>query len=208
MNPTISLLVLGLLGGSLQTSFAADPVQLSLNPPAQAAKIGIPFELTLDISGLASGGPESLGAFDLDVHFDASAVQFQGVGFGDPALGDQLDLGGLGSISGFDDSIPGVLNLFDLSLDDAADLDALQATDFTLATLTFTGLTEGSTTLMLTVNALGNAVGAPLDPGFLPATVGLTMAGPPAVVPEGSARTVLPALLGLMVAAWWSGRRR
>ena len=54
------------------------------------------------------------------------------------------------------------MNLFELSLDSAADLNALQAGAFTLATLRFNTLALGTSPLCLEVNALGDAFGDPL----------------------------------------------
>jgi hypothetical protein len=55
------------------------------------------------------------------------------------------------------------VNLFELSLDSASDLDALQAGTFTLATLTYQGIAAGVGSLSLNVIALGDSFGAPLD---------------------------------------------
>ena len=78
--------------------------------------------------------------------------------FGDPTLGDQLDLFSLGSLY-----VPtagvGSVNLWELSLDLPEDLDELQADAFTLVTVTFDTLAAGVSTLGLVVNYLGDSVG-------------------------------------------------
>jgi hypothetical protein len=51
------------------------------------------------------------------------------------------------------------LNLFELSLDLASDLDTLQSGSFTLATLTFDTMAQGTSILNINVNALGDANG-------------------------------------------------
>ena len=101
---------------------------------------------------------------DLDVTFDDSILSFLGFTFGDPILGDQLDLSGLGSLT---DVAPGAgtVNLFELSFDPPADLDSLQAGSFTLGTLAFLAISSGLSDLGLSVNALGDASGNPLTMG-------------------------------------------
>jgi hypothetical protein len=113
-------------------------------------------EIALVISGLGDFVPPSLGTFDLDITFDPAILAFQNAVFGD-----QLDLSGLGSITEIQ---PGVMNvnLFELSLDNPADLDTLQPGSFTLVTLTFATLTDGTSSLAVLINALGAANGLPL----------------------------------------------
>jgi hypothetical protein len=136
-------------------------ITISLNPATQTVTAGSSLDVALVISGLGSGAAPSLGTFDLDLSFNSSILGFTGAVFGDPGLGDQLDLSGLGSLS---IATPGAgsVNLFELSFDAAADLDALQADSFTLATLSFSALSAGTSPLGITLNALGDANGDPL----------------------------------------------
>jgi len=99
-------------------------------------------------------------------------------------LGDQLDLFGLGSLSITDDSTPGLVNVFELSFDLPDDLNNLQADTFTLATLNFTGLAGGTSTLSLTVNSLGDADGNSLTTTLTNDSVQVTAPATP--VPEPS----------------------
>jgi hypothetical protein len=180
-------------------------VEVSLNPAGQTVQVGSPFSLLLAISGLGDGVAPSLGTFDVDVSYDSSALQLESLVLGDGTLGDQLDLFGIGAISEVDSSVPGTINLFELSLDLASDLNSLQAPDFTLANLSFTGLSVGTTALSLTLNSLGDADGFPLDATTQGATVELV------AVPEVSAAVPVSLALAGLVAArglmpW--GRRR
>ncbi len=169
---------------------------LSFAPATQNASVGFPTDVAVVISGLGNGAAPSLSAFDLDVDFDSNVLSFLGVTFGDPVLGDQLDLFALGSLAGTTSGL-GVVNLFELSLDSPADLDALQAGSFTLATLTFDTLAAGFSPLGISVNALGDANGNPLTATIAGGSVTAAGAG---AVPEPA--SLLLVFAGLMVVAW------
>jgi len=156
---------------------------VGLTPSFQTVPVGNPVSVDLYVSGLGNGTPPSLGTFDLNILFDSTILYFNNATFGDPGLGDQLDLFGLGSITSVDDSVPGVLNLFELSLDMPGDLDLFQADSFTLATLTFDTLTTGTSSLSLTINALGDSAGNALSANIQNASV--------APVPEPSTAILL-----------------
>ena len=159
---------------------------LGLNPSVQVVSSGAMVSVDLTISGLGDAVAPSLSTFDVDIFFDPTVVTFANVIFGDSLLGDQLDLFGLGSLTSFDGSVPGLLNLFELSFDDPLDLDELQAGSFTLATITFLSGSPGKSSLDLSVNALGDSFGDPLT----------------ATVSNGSVRAVpLPDTLQLLLAA-------
>ena len=139
----------------------ANQVQLNFIPDSQSVLVGTTMQVAVGISLLNIGEPPSLGAYDLNVLFDPSLFGFSSVIFGDPVLGDQLDLFGLGNLQS---ATPGTgsVNLFELSFDSPADLDAFQAGDFTLFTLTFSALAAGTSPLSLSVNALSDASGGPI----------------------------------------------
>ena len=140
----------------------AHAITLEIVPAAQDVALGGPVDVAIAISDLADQAAPSLGTFDVDVTFDPGILTFVGATFGDPALGDQLDLFGLGSVTATTPGA-GLVNLFELSLDPAADLDALQAGAFTLATLSFIAVGPGNTPIGLAINTLGDAEGASLD---------------------------------------------
>jgi len=150
-----------ILGIVFMTS-AAHAIALSVNPISQNVLLGNSVGVTLDISGLGDSSAPSLGVFDLDLIFDPTILAFNNVIFGDPILGDQLDIFGLGSFFTHDATTPGMVNLFELSLDDEADLNNYQAASFSLATLTFNTLGTGTSSLGLSIKSLGDASGDPL----------------------------------------------
>ena len=136
-------------------------VTLEFEPSAPAVTVGSTVKVAVVISGLGSGAAPSLSTFDLDVTFDDGILSFLSFMFGDPSSGDQLDLASLGSITDVTAG-GGAVNVFELSFDSAADLDALQAASFTLGTLRFTALSTGASALEIGINALGDANGDPL----------------------------------------------
>lgn len=153
--------LLGLL--ALLAVHSAQAITLSIESDPQ---INNQLPVYLKIAGLGDGTAPSLGVFDVDILFDPVFLAFNNATFGDPLLGDQLDLFGLGSSSW---AIPDsdTVNLYELSFDEIDDLNGLQADSFTLATLTFDVVTSGSTTLTIgQINALGDAEGKSLSDNY------------------------------------------
>jgi hypothetical protein len=176
---------------------------ITLTPSSQSVDLGSQAVVSLDISGLGSGEAPSVGAFDIDLSFDSSILALNSVAFGDPLLGDQLDLFSLGSILGAAAGA-GTVNVFEISLDFADDLNLLQADAFTLVTFTFDTLSAGSSLLGLTLNALGDADGLSLDTTLTGAAVNVAAPPPPPVeMPEPSAwatyALLLVGLAGLVI---------
>lgn len=81
------------------------------------------------------------------------------------------DLFGLGAIGPAATPAAGFINIFEVSLDDPVDLDALQADSFTLATATFAPLSAGTSPLDVIILALGDANGDPLAAVVVPSNV-------------------------------------
>ena len=123
-----------------------------------------------------------------------------GATFGDPGLGDQLDLLGLGSVSALAPGA-GVVDLFELSLDPADVLDTEQAGAFTLAALAFIAVGAGSTPLTVSVEALGDALGEPLAAELSAGAV--TVTGVPRVAAPASLVLVAAGLVGAGLARAW-----
>jgi hypothetical protein len=114
--------------------------------------VGVGFEVDVVVAGLG-GGDSSISAYDLDIGFDASLLSFDSVEFGvllgGPA--DSLqDSGLLGA---------GVLDLAELSLLDAGALDTLQPDSFVLATLHFTPIAPGTSSLTFSQAIVANGGG-------------------------------------------------
>ncbi|MCP5519821.1 MAG: hypothetical protein H7A45_21480 [Verrucomicrobiales bacterium] len=173
-----------------QTLSTVNGAVLGFQPSATVVPAVGGFQVSLTVSGLGAGTAPSLGVFDLDVAYDPGIVGLASVGFGDPGLGDQLDLSGFGSITSFDGSVPGQLNLFELSLDTVADLDTLQADSFALCVLSFTPLATGVSALTVSVNLIGDSNGDPLAVDVSPGSI--------TVVPEPGAWGVALAI-GLLL---------
>jgi hypothetical protein len=145
--------------GVASSSFA---LTLGLSPSSQTILPGASTSVDITISGLGDGFAPSLGVFDLDVTFDDTILGFNSVTYGDPVLGDQLDLFGFGSWTETDASTAGSVNMFELSFDFAADLNDFQADSFILGTLFFDAVGIGTSLLELSVRDLGDAEGGAL----------------------------------------------
>jgi hypothetical protein len=175
---------------------------LFIDPSDQAVSVGGTANASLVIAGLGGGTSPSLSAFDVDITFDDSVLSFLGFTFGDPIIGDQLDLFGLGSVTGVTVGT-GTVNLFQLSFDAASDLDALQAGSFILGTLAFQGLSGGSSAVGVQVTALADANGDPLTADVL---AGRIVVGA-APVPE-PATPLLLVVAGIVMCAVTRQKRR
>lgn len=159
MRRKVLSLLIGLL--ILSNSNIVLAISIGFNPVSSTVNLSTTTDVALTISDLGNSVAPSLGTFDLDIIFDPTILSFTSVSYGDPLLGDQLDLFGLGSLTTTTSGV-GSVNLFELSFDFPADLDTLQPASFTLATLSFDTIGVGTSPLGLTVNALGDAFGDPL----------------------------------------------
>lgn len=166
----------------LLVSGTSQAITVSFDPTAQTVATGSSVSVKLGISGLGYGAAPSLGTFDLNIGYNPLLLSFTGVSFGDPVLGDQLDLFSLGSLTSWDNTTPGTVNVFELSFDSATDLNTLQAANFTLATLTFSALSGGISPLSISINALGDANGDPLTVTMANGSVTVTAVPVPAAV--------------------------
>ena len=137
-------------------------VSIDIVPASQDVLVGDTVDVEIAISGLGNLGVPSLGAFDIVLAFDPTVLTYQSAVFGDPLLGDELDVWDFGMNPMGVTSGAGTVNPWEVSLDFPIDLDTLQAGDFTLVTLSFAAAGPGTSTLTLWANALGDAAGAPL----------------------------------------------
>jgi len=151
-----SLLVLAIAAGG------ADAASLQVQPASNSTVVGDTLAVQFTVADLLDGSAPSLGAYDLNVNFDAGVLSYSSISWGT-----QLDLFGLGSIRGLDTSTvaSGHLNAFEVSLDDTSDLDNLQAGNFTLFTLNFNAVGTGSSFLTLAINDLSDSAGNSFAPG-------------------------------------------
>jgi hypothetical protein len=137
-------------------SSASYATSIGFEPASQTVDLGTQVNAALVISGL--GGGTALGVFDVTISFDPLILAYSSVTFGDPVLGDQLGLGSLPIT--FETPSTGAVELFELSFDSPADLNSLQASSFTLATLAFDAVGVGTSSLDMTIHSLGDAYGA------------------------------------------------
>ncbi len=151
-------------------------VTLGFGPVTQA---GGTLTVSIVATGLSQGAAPSLSTYDLDLLFDPDRLAFSGAAFGDPVLGTQVDVNGLGgNLQIVAPAGPGIVNLFESSLDSPEVLDALQADSFILATLSFEVRTAGSSVLQLLGHALGDGNGAEIIAQYGRTTVQAVPIGP------------------------------
>jgi hypothetical protein len=133
---------LGSSGAALAAATAAPlaPPLLALQTATPAVQVGQPVALDLVLSGLVG----TVGGFALEVRYDDSAFALDDVSFGtalgslDGSLDHSIDPGAQTAVFAFD--TPGAVQLYVLSLLDAAQLAPLQSATLTLASLEFTAL--------------------------------------------------------------------
>lgn len=155
--------------------------------------------LTVDVvvSGLGNGVSPSMGSYDLTLNFDPAVLGYTGTTV-DIFLGDYAAAVPEAIISV--NPVAGDVNVFDVSLLPAAQLEASQSDSFRLFSITFDTLAEGVTGLDLSVNALGDQVGdpEPVDNLIVP-VVRVTSSGSATAVPTMSSWGLL-LLVGLLSA--------
>jgi hypothetical protein len=149
------LIVVALSQGS-RTSVLA--VTLEFLPASQMIGLGQSATVDVIISGLAAVGPPSVGVFDLDVTFNPAILSSTGVRFGDllgkPVLGEALTTSS---------SARGVIDLAAVSLLSPEELNALQPARFSLASLDFSSLREGTSPLSFSQALMADAFGGILE---------------------------------------------
>lgn len=139
-------------------SFNANAISIDLVANKSAVNIGDNLEVAVRISGLNDAGAPSIGVYDFDFHFDNSLFSFNSISWGDSTQGNQLDLSGFGSLQN-STSGNGWLNLFELSFDNALDLNQFQAGEFTLFSVLLNTIAVGTGNFSLIANSLGDAYG-------------------------------------------------
>ena len=139
-------------------SFNANAISIDLVANKSSVNVGDNLEVAVRISGLNDAGAPSLGVYDFDFNFDNNLFSFNSISWGDSIHGNQLDLSGFGSLQD-STSGNGWLNLFELSFDDALDLNQFQAGEFTLFSVLLNTIAVGTGNFSLVTNSLGDAYG-------------------------------------------------
>lgn len=127
---------------------------VAIDPPSQTVEVGQLVTVDLLITGLdATGEPEIVSAFDLEVRYDPAILELTGVTFG-PGLS-------TGTVASLQDyaSTPGVIDLAEVSFLTDAELAATQPGSFILATLAFTVKAKGISALTFVFDHVNDVKG-------------------------------------------------
>lgn len=145
-----------LLAGTLLGAGSASALTVEMVPAASSVALGGSLQIDVRVSDLTDLAAPSLGAYDLNVLFDAAALRYSHIGWGS-----QLDLEGMGSLTLEDNNNAGsgLLNLAEISYDNIATLNDQQAGSFVLFSLFFTAAALGNAQVGLDVLSLANAEG-------------------------------------------------
>lgn len=179
-------------------SQAIPTVSLEPNPQTIVGVGGNAF-IAVVISGLGNFTAPSLGGFDFDLSYDSSIISAASLVFGS-----YLDLGILGSAQFSDLSTAGSIHLDEVSFEDPIDLNASQPGMFTLATIGFTGLALGSSSLAFTYAALSDQDGGSISE-FGTLNTSITVVASSAVPESGSTFPLLVLGFVSLVTLRWVG---
>lgn len=149
----------------------ADSVVLTVVPGSSTVNVGSKVSVQVEISGLQGDAPNgpSLGGYEFLFSYNSADLGDPVVTFGDPILGDELALDStpsitcIGTACGASTDFP--LEIGEVSLNSIAQLNGGQAADFTLATITFTALSKGTSSLDLSDVTLADENGNALALG-------------------------------------------
>lgn len=169
---------------------------ISVTPSSTSVSPDSTVNVALSVSGLGDSSAPSLGTYDITLAFDPSMLGFISASYGDPSLGDQLDLSGFGTFSSTS-LTSGAVELFELSFDSPSTLDTQQAGAFTLADLTFNALAPGVSSLDLTANAVGDSYGNALTVQLADSQLTVSGAGPGTIPAPGTEFLLGAGLLAL-----------
>ena len=139
-------------------------VSLTLETASTMVEPSNNFDVALVVSGLGNLGPDSVGDFDIDILYDQGTMAFVGYELGN-LLGDVLAGEAIDWSWG---DLGGSIDVAETSLLSDSELDALQPSSFTLATLTFHYLGPDPSTISIDDSdpdwtyKVGNAFAAPL----------------------------------------------
>jgi hypothetical protein len=191
---------LAAVGATILFAPARAATSITLDPVSQNIAVGGTALVNLNVSGLgAAGVTPSLGGWLAHIAFNNSIISINSVTFGT-----NLDLGIFGVIQGVDATTAGLLQIDEVSFEDIAALNAAQPSAFTLATLKFTGLTAGTSTLTFSRLELSDELGFPMATSM--STASITVGGGTGVPDAGA--TTLAGVLCVALLCLIDARRR
>lgn len=181
----------------------APAANITMSSTGSTNSIGSNVTVSIQITGLTDSAAPALAAYDLDVVYDPTVLQFSSASFIDPASAiNQLDfpeVGGLGFL-GLTADLGAIIDTFGVSGNSASVLNSMQAGQFTFLSLVFTTLSVEQTNIALDVldpNLLfSDADGNSLTPTFGPVSATITPGS--ANVPEPRTWTLCAAALLLL----------
>lgn len=179
----------------LSLSFNASAITIDLITNQHNLQIGNTLAVDVRISGLNNTDAPSLGTYDINFNYDANLFDVHSIIWGDATQGNQLNLMGYGSLQD-SNSGSGWLNFFELSFDEAINLNSLQAGEFTLFSVMLNAIVPGNGYFSLTTNSLGDAHGNEL---FVDASAGINVAVGQVSVPEPSSLLLLLGVIAFIV---------
>lgn len=186
------VLGLALLGHATPTL----AISLSFVPPSQEVLVGDLVTVDVVASGLEAVVPEEIvSAYDLDVSYDPGILQALSVTFG--------SLLGF-SLQNFDLSVPGVVDVAELSLESDTVLAALQPDSFILATLSFNAVGIGTSALEFVPDLIFGIDVKGRDAQVLSLTAS---SGSATVVPEPGTLSLLGSGLAVAILLRWQKQR-
>jgi outer membrane autotransporter protein len=138
-------------------------ITLGFFPSSANVTVGDPFSVELRISDIDNNS--AIGDYDLNINFESSSLSIiprEGEGV---VFGNELRQSGVESLRDVNLVGNGQLNIAEVSLNSAGDLNALQSDEFTVATLNFTADAPGVSQLDVDVSdiVLGNQAGLPIN---------------------------------------------
>jgi hypothetical protein len=189
-NKIRTIIMIGTAVWALGIASRAAAISISQQPSTQNIGVGGNAAVNIMVSGLGNLASPSVGAFDFHLSYDQTIVSASSVTFGT-----FLDLGAFGSIRSSDLSIPGSIQLDEVSLESAGALNAAQPDSFTLATLSFVGIAPGISPISFTSATLFDETGVGLA-NVAVAGGSITVTGTTAVPDSASTGQLL--VLGLL----------
>ena len=153
MNTAFLRLSIGIAALAISLEANAN-ITVALEPSSQTISVGNPVSVDLVISGLGNFASPSLGGFDFDLSYNPAVLGAVSVTFGS-----HLDLGIVGSLQNSGLSTAGAIHVDETSFESSTDLHTNQPSTFTLATLNFSSVGLGISTIDFTSGSLSDDTG-------------------------------------------------